>query len=149
MEQPESFEPITAATAFESSRVYAGFWVRVFAYMIDSTILSASVFVASLLLPALDMYSLQLFAIITGIAYQVYFFTGKWQATPGKRMLGMYVIDANHGGPITALKAVARYFATILSSFLLGIGLIMVAFTREKTALHDLICSTRVLNGRK
>ncbi|MDA1347455.1 MAG: RDD family protein [Chloroflexi bacterium] len=42
-------------------------------------------------------------------------------------------------------RAVARYFASLLSAALLLIGFIMIGLRRDKRGLHDLICDTVVL----
>ena len=47
------------------------------------------------------------------------------------------------------LLGVARFWALLLSGLVLAIGYLMVAFTQEKTGLHDLICNTRVVHGRR
>lgn len=56
----------------------------------------------------------------------------------------MAVVDL-HGGRISFLRAPARYFAKILSTLILFIGYIMVAFTVRRQGLHDLIASTLVM----
>jgi uncharacterized RDD family membrane protein YckC len=43
---------------------------------------------------------------------------------------------------------VGRFFAKILSAMMLWIGFIIAAFDREKRALHDHICGTRVVYTR-
>ncbi|MDX2476435.1 MAG: RDD family protein [Gammaproteobacteria bacterium] len=60
---------------------------------------------------------------------------------------GMKVTDAA-GQRINFIKATVRYVAKILSSFILMIGFIMVAFTAKKQGLHDFIAGTRVINQR-
>jgi uncharacterized RDD family membrane protein YckC len=80
------------------------------------------------------------------LAYDVYFLTTKG-ATPGKMALGLKVTRAD-GGPISAGVAVGRFFAKILSAMILWIGFIIAAFDREKRALHDHLCGTRVIYTR-
>ena len=70
--------------------------------------------------------------------------SSRWQATLGKKMLGLTVTDLN-GNRLTFGKATGRYFAKILSSLILFIGFIMVAFTERKQGLHDQIAGTLVL----
>ena len=70
-----------------------------------------------------------------------------WQATVGKLALGIRVTDMQ-GARISFPRALGRYLAKYLSAIILGIGFIMVAFTRRKQGLHDLIAGTLVLNGR-
>ena len=76
-------------------------------------------------------------------AYSV-FFVGKFQATPGKMALGIKIITPD-GGRVGYGRALGRYFAEFLSSIILGIGYLMAAFDQEKRALHDRICTTRVV----
>ena len=59
-------------------------------------------------------------------------------------LMGVKVVTAT-GGPISVGRAFARYFAQILSGLILCIGFIMAAFDDQKRALHDHICSTRVI----
>jgi uncharacterized RDD family membrane protein YckC len=69
-----------------------------------------------------------------------------WQATVGKKMLGLRVTDLG-GNRITFAKATGRHFGKILSGLILGIGFIMIAFTEQKQELHDSMAGTLVLKG--
>jgi uncharacterized RDD family membrane protein YckC len=66
-----------------------------------------------------------------------------WQASPGKRLLGLRVtdVDGRRCGPG---RTTLRFFAGVLSWALLNLGHAMAAFTPGKRALHDLIAGTRV-----
>ncbi len=66
------------------------------------------------------------------------------QATPGKKVVGVRVTD-ERGARIGFGRATGRYFAKILSSLILCIGYIMVAFTRRRQGLHDLMAGTLVV----
>ena len=44
--------------------------------------------------------------------------------------------------------AAGRYFAKYLSAMIFMIGFIIAGFDREKRALHDHICGTRVVYTR-
>ena len=132
---------------------FAGFWIRVGAILIDSVALWIVSFVIGIVAglvigdEATAATIGGLISLVIGMIYFTLFTASEWQATPGKRLLGIHVImDA--GGPITALRAFGRYWAYLVSTIVLLIGYIMVAFTEEKTALHDLICRTRVVYGR-
>ena len=70
-----------------------------------------------------------------------------WQATPGKRVLGLRVTDLE-GRRLGFARATGRYFGKLLSAFFLCIGFLMVAWTQRKQGLHDLLAQTLVLNGR-
>ena len=72
------------------------------------------------------------------------FFVGKYGATPGKMACKLIVVDAN-GAPVSYGRAFGRGFAEIVSRIICNIGYIMAAFDGQKRALHDHICSTRVI----
>lgn len=135
---------------------YGGFWVRVGAYLIDLIILMIVTVPLAFLLgdnpfdtsPDAPVYGASdIVGLVIGIAYFVGFESSSMQATPGKSALGLVVTDVD-GRRISALRALGRYFAKILSSLILLIGYIMIAFTDRKQGLHDLICSTLVVHGK-
>ena len=70
-----------------------------------------------------------------------------WQATPGKALLGMRVIN-REGQRITFVQATVRYLATLLSSALLLMGFVMAAFHPRKRTLHDILAGTLVVRSR-
>src|SRR5262249_33700407 len=72
------------------------------------------------------------------------FFLGKYGATPGKMVCKLRVVSAD-GTRFGYGRAAGRTFAEMLSGMICYIGYIMVAFDGEKRALHDHICSTRVV----
>ncbi|KPP91468.1 RDD family protein [Erythrobacter sp. HL-111] len=134
---------------------YAGFWIRVGAYLIDTVILIAVQFVLALLTGA-ALFTTQaeetlgiadLLGTLVGFAYFIGFEGSEMQATPGKKALGLIVTD-ERGGRISYLRAAGRSFGKILSGLVLAIGYIMVAFTERKQGLHDLLASTLVVKGR-
>ena len=73
--------------------------------------------------------------------------SSSWQGTIGKLALGIRVTDMN-GAKISFPRALGRYPAKYLSTIILGIGFLMVAWTQRKQGLHDMVCNTLVLNGR-
>ena len=82
-----------------------------------------------------------------GLFYHPLFTAGKWQATPGKRLMGCAVVTRD-GQRLTYAHAFGRHLACILSWLPfppLCIGFYLAGWTREKTALHDMIASTRVV----
>jgi uncharacterized RDD family membrane protein YckC len=78
--------------------------------------------------------------------YEALLTSSSWQATVGKKILGLKVTD-EVGNRISFGRASGRYFAKILSSMLLFIGYIMAAFTDRKRALHDMLAGTVVRRG--
>ena len=77
------------------------------------------------------------------IFYTTYF-VGKYGATPGKMICKLKIIRPD-GTELTYMRAFGRFFGEWLSSMILYIGYIMVGFDKEKRALHDMICDTRVI----
>jgi len=83
-------------------------------------------------------------AIAGGWLYFALMESSAWQATVGKRVLGLYVTDLQ-GRRISFGRASGRYFAKIISNFTLLIGYVMAGFTAKKQALHDMIAGCLVL----
>jgi len=140
---------------------YGGFWRRAVALLIDAfivSILQVAVFTA-LGIPIVpdpetfgqgvsgEVSGTEGIAQLLGAAVGWLYFAGlessAWQATLGKKALGMYVTDLG-GARIGFLRATGRYFAKILSALILLIGYFMAAFTVRKQALHDKMAGTLV-----
>lgn len=66
-----------------------------------------------------------------------------WQASPGKRLLGLVVRDA-HGAAIGWWRALARHLAAALSWLTLNLGHALIALPPGHRALHDRLAGTRV-----
>jgi uncharacterized RDD family membrane protein YckC len=148
---------------------YAGFWIRVLAFLIDSVILgTVSSILEYAMFPAmltntpitpgsnpLDTLGPALtragWAILVSTVFSMTYsawFIGALGGTPGLMALGLKVVRPD-GSPIGYGRAVARYFAAMLGGMILGIGYLLVAFDSEKRALHDMICDTRVIKTRE
>ena len=140
--------------------VYAGFWLRAVAFMIDNLILGfafaivvASDVPAFLTVPDLNALKFGQFPPVTKLGilvmylmmwlYFTFFEASSWQATPGKRIFRLYVTDL-HGRPLTLARAALRNVVRIISGMLL-IGYLMAGFTEKKQALHDILASCLVL----
>ena len=76
--------------------------------------------------------------------YTAALLSSSWQATLGKRVCGIRVMDYG-GGRLTFGRATGRYFASFLSSLLFFIGFFMIAWTRKRQSLHDIMSSTLVV----
>lgn len=127
----------------------AGFWVRVVASVVDAIIVTAVIaalvaliwsenYFANADLSWGDLLGILLEGLYSTVA------VAAWRTTVGKRLLGMYVVRSD-GARVGVGRALGRYLAFYLSAALLGFGFLMVAFRRDKRALHDLICDTRVV----
>ena len=136
--------------------VYAGFWKRVAASVIDSLAIGIPVGISAAILGGLaggGFSSLERFNavqtlssyLLGAIAFAWFHSSAGLLATPGKLAIGIKVVRTD-GDKITFLRGFGRYWAYLLSSLLLCIGLIMAAFTERKQGLHDLMCDTLVVD---
>lgn len=143
--------------------VYAGFWKRVAASILDGFVTSFVMWM--LLIPMFfvvgaglgDLAQVNdgtnvlvtslyyLISIAIPLFYMAWMHSSSNQATLGKMAVGIKVVRSD-GERISFLRAFGRYWGYMLSSMLLMIGLIMAAFTERKQALHDLMCDTLVVD---
>ena len=137
------------------STQFGGFWIRVGAYFIDLVVLIIPVLLISFLFravtPAGDEMEKAIVdfmdSILSLIVWWIYFavlHSSKWQASVGKKAVGLKVVDEN-GNRISFGRATGRYFAEILSALILCIGYMMVGWTQKKQGLHDMIAGTYVI----
>jgi len=149
---------------------YAGFWLRFVALIIDEVVIGAAARI--LMFPFFAALGVRLaffrhwaggpvapgeilallgtlfwlIAIMFVVKWLYYSLleSSAWQATLGKKALGLQVTDLE-GHRIGFARATGRYFAKIVSSMILWIGWIMAGFTEKKQALHDMIAGTLVI----
>ena len=156
------------------SVVYAGFWVRFVASLLDTLFLAVPIGAAVYLLSGGEWFDFSAYTenmryAMHGNAVQalshmprtdlrwellfelavmasVILFWRRWRgATPGKHMLGITVVDAKDFGEITNAQALIRTIGYIASTLMLLAGFLMVAFREDKRALHDLMAGTAVI----
>jgi uncharacterized RDD family membrane protein YckC len=148
----------------EVAREYVGFWPRVLAAIIDSTLLAilmriVSIPFAILLLllgshnPEAEELTTAIFLtntvtiiinIIISFSYYLILWSKK-QATLGKMAIHAIIIDAKTGGKPSTGQLVGRYFALTLSALPLCLGYIWVAFDEQKRGWHDILAGTLVV----
>ena len=146
---------------------YGGFWRRTIAFLIDKVALSLIsmilLFIASLFLGLGFPFnlSINISEVITGtflLSYygttiflnMVYFtyFHGTTGQTPGKKILGLKVIQKT-GNEMTLGLAFLRWVGYIISGLVFNLGFLWVAFDRKKQGWHDKIAATYVINLRE
>lgn len=136
---------------------YAGFWRRAVALIIDRIIIG----VAFALFAALMGVSLQnagnsggvfagvsfLFLAIFGEAiYYAFFESSDYQATPGKMVLSLKVVDME-GQQISFWRSFGRNMGKYISGLILFIGYMMAGWTQKKQALHDMFVDCLVIRS--
>ncbi len=165
---PPPFMPAAAPQAYPYYAgpvmpLYAGFWKRVAASLIDGILLTVAGALiggilgffmgAAMAASGSDMTSVQLatgvvgyiIGIIINWLYYTLFESSAKQATPGKLLLSIKVTDLS-GQPIGFGRANGRYWGKIISGLTLCIGFIMAGFTEKKQCLHDMMAGCLVIN---
>ena len=147
----------------KDERTYAGFWVRLCAYAIDSVIVFLLLLVVRIFMSGVMalvegtplgenvLFHYTLKDIVLYVFHVLYFilFTYYTGTTPGKKLLNLRVIGADS----TNLTIIDVLYRETIGRFLCGatmnIGYIMAGTDREKRGLHDMLCDTRVIYARK
>jgi len=150
---------------------YAGFWLRFLAFLIDNVVMGIAfvliliplIFLTGLggfigtIHPDEDFNDVGIFMLIGLIflaatvslvftwLYHALMESSEWQATVGKKVLGLVVTDLA-GQRVSFWRATARHFAKIITNMVPAfIGYIMAGFTEKKQALHDMLAGCLVL----
>lgn len=143
---------------------YAGRLERLFANLLDTIfLLLPNGLIVSIL--GNHGYSTAItFLVVMG--YYMYFTASSWQATPGKRLLGIYVIRTD-GRLLNLRDTLERFLAysipslpiyssllseDLMSALVMGLSLFWFApilFTEERIGYHDQLCHTRVVVGKR
>jgi len=150
---------------------YAGFLVRLVAYLIDLLILMAiscvlyipvvivffisiattspssdtasSIWVVILLIL---LFVTVLVEIILVAVYFAWFESSKFMGTPGKRIMKLKVTDAS-GNRITFITALLRYIVKTVINQIVGIGSLFILFNDKKQGIYDLLLNTYVIRA--
>lgn len=139
---------------------YGGFWQRLAALLIDGVLIGV---VTSIIMAIVQrllwtaalsedaklawvLLAIAVTTLLLPLAYFAALEAGPWQATLGKRAMGLAVSDET-GGRIGWGKSIGRNISKLfISNFVtLGIGSLIAAFTDRKQALHDMIAGTVVV----
>lgn len=150
-------EPEPRTSSRQTQGAPASFWRRLGAYIVDAVLLAVASNVATTVVLGsppdvnpLEPSALEVlwpyYAVNALIAWLYFASTesSDWQATLGKRLLGLEVTD-EAGEKISFLRATGRYFGKVLSALPLGLGFLMIFATQDNQALHDKLASCLVL----
>lgn len=135
----------------ESATVYAGFWSRGLAKLVDYVLIAGCILPLDLLFGTSFVLGKnagfgraalgQALVFVLFCLYEALMESSRRQATLGKRALGILVTDLD-GSRISLRRALLR---SVLQGF--AFGYLLAAFTARKQALHDLVADTQVLPG--
>jgi uncharacterized RDD family membrane protein YckC len=146
---------------------YGGFGDRTAAYIIDTIIIavfvlglfegavSAGLFNGTAVTQGGAQIPFIIGAVMVGLVLMILLcwlysagMTSLFGGTLGKRIMGMEVIDFA-GDRLSFFQASVRFFAKILSGFILGIGFFMIRYSEERQGLHDRFAGTFVVYRKK
>jgi len=166
-----------AGVARAGTVVYAGFWLRFIAFILDAVIVGIPTSIVFLLILGASRFSHSIFtnppetpsALIAllgaGVILRIVIFSvfitwlyyallesSAWQATVGKKLLGVYITDLG-GNRVSFGRASGRYFGMVLFRLPPVIGPLLIfpidcicaGFTEKKQALHDMMAGCFVL----
>jgi len=119
-----------------NNQKHANFSIRMLANIIDSIIFIPLYF--------LNDYISQILIAIVIILLWV-----KWEGqSVGKKILNIKIVNHNYN-EITTKTAIIRYIGYLISMFPIFIGYSIVAFRKDRQALHDMIAKTYVIHTDK
>jgi len=140
---------------------YAGFWIRVFANVLDALLLGAVNTAVLLAVEAWDVHDLPsgvgsisaghpgpaIFALLSPPIAII----GSWialGASPGKLMLRLRIVDEPTGGRPTAWQCIGRFVMGVVAIVCVGIGYLWIVIDPRKQGWHDKLVRTLVVRGR-
>ena len=135
----------------------AGFWVRFVAALVDGIIVACLEFPLDRLIGVdLNYVELNIRSLSSiGVSLIIIFFYYGWfyknkGATPGKILMGLKVVNQINGKNLGYTRSFFREtLGKLCSGVIFFIGFLIVAFRKDKRALHDLIFDTQVLKQKE
>ena len=144
----------------QEAAVYAGFWVRLGASLVDTIIyllLTAPMLIAIYGWEYYD-FEEEIYGFIAGpadllISWIVPMIATIWlwmtyRATPGKMLFSLKVVKADTGAALTLKEAFIRYLGYVLAAIPLCLGFIWVAFDPKKQGWHDKLAGSVVVRSK-
>ena len=155
--------------------IYAGFWPRFAAHILDNLIVSVPFvilwFIAIISIVGVGIFTqgsqqngsysgppsaafigtiiIAYITLIFGRIVAVWLYHAMLESGPHQSTWGKRVlglkVTSYTGQRISFMHATGRYFSTLVTNMTMGIGYLMVAFTDRKQALHDMIAGTLVV----
>lgn len=134
---------------------YIGFWPRVLASLVDTTIVA--LITAPLMYlaygemhPSTDSFAVgpmdiminYLLPFVGVILFWIY-----KSATPGKMVIKAQIVDANTGNKPSVKQLVIRYLGYFVSTIPFGLGLMWVGWDKKKQGWHDKLANTVVVKS--
>jgi uncharacterized RDD family membrane protein YckC len=131
------------------SKTYAGFWIRMLAFVVDAILLGLVVATILFLLTYAEGKMSILRVLIPALVCPLYFaamWSSPMQATLGQTLFRLRVIRVD-GGAVSFMRGLWRVLGMVLAAGILAFGYIMIAFDERKRGLHDIIAGTCVVRA--
>jgi uncharacterized RDD family membrane protein YckC len=135
---------------------YAGFWIRMWASVIDTLLIFVITCPVLFAVYGSDYWSSSVFIkgpidfLISWVlpAIVIVIFWKKKQATPGKLAISAKIIDANTGKTATTSQLIIRYTGYFVSIIPFFLGILWIAFDPRKQGWHDKLANTVVVRKK-
>lgn len=135
--------------------IYVGFWARVGASLIDTIIIMVVSAPLLVVVYGWDYFNSQqflhggwdFFVSYVFPAILVILFWAYRAATPGKMAVSAKIVDAKTGGQPSMKQWIIRYIGYFVSTMVLLLGFIWVAFDKRKQGWHDKMAGTVVVKA--
>ncbi len=137
---------------FNVTGKYAGLLKRIIAFLTDVVFIGGvSLIVLAITLCLMDFvippYLYLITFLLVLLIYKI-LMEGFFSATIGKKLVGIEVVTRLEN-KISIKESIVRNLSLLLDVITLGIGFIMIAFTKDKVALHDVVAKTLVVNSNE
>ncbi|MGB1159187.1 MAG: RDD family protein [Porticoccaceae bacterium] len=135
------------------SPVYAGFWIRVLANLIDHIILLLVISLPLSMLYGFEAYWAgekiihgfwDVVGFIAPVVLTIWFWL-RFLGTPGKMLCRLQVVDAKTLSALSLKQSIIRYLGYVPATLVLLIGILWVAFDRRKQGWHDKLAGSVVI----
>lgn len=136
-----------------AERQYVGFWMRLWATIVDTVLLSLVILPLLfyvygkdyLALPSseLGLWYYLLVWVMPAIVVMLFWFA--CSATPGKIIIGARIIDFKSGNKPKFRQDIIRYIGYFISTFVFMLGFLWIAVDDYKQGWHDKLAATAVV----
>ena len=122
--------------------MYVSVWKRFWAFIIDVCVFALLFIVLAQLM---DDFTVSLVLLVLIWLYYALLESSPWQASLGKRMMGLKVVD-KRGRRLTFVKATKRLLSRLVTNLTFYFGFFTAAFDSHKETLHDKMSKSVVIS---
>lgn len=127
---------------------YADWGTRVVAFLIDWAIVIVVAIVAAICMAIgsiMVLLGVLLYLAAMAVGFYFAFLTGETGQSPGKRVMGIKVVDERTGQPIGGGMGIVRHIAHVIDSVICYIGFLFPLWDPKRQTLADKVLNTVVL----